>query len=789
MKEPVTVCSLEYLTGTLATAYKGLITSLVAKDFCMTREDDVIVLKGTVLSMPERSYQAVLKRGGLEASKVELRSGSFELRADSALVGAARNLQIDITQGARHIGTFLLKKEREDECFVSAMELSEELRGVNFRRLTFLLEEKPGLLKAAEEIVAAIASAKKDLKKLSEAIRRFSKDLFWYVRDSYSAWFGVLVAYSIKACDRPEATFRERAVANVLSLIELPLESDSDSERVRMPAEIWLRETGASSVPLGYRFLQARRVLTQIHERFPGADAEAAMQALLFSLRGRVTAMPALNDRILKALGEHIGDEDLLLLSKYGERNRQELVSRLAAAEAMVRNKEVPAAFEVLGDIGAVLESEGGMADTFFGVVQRNIAAPSARRFSAIVYEALSLQEGLPRETYERMIGGVTGFVRYLLAGGMVDACADLLARIREGRLALREKIVLAPGIASAILNSGTGGLLESYADIVKEIVIPAPAITGFSDETWAEIVNPLHIERLSSLLGIISLDSIAFREVLVRVICNLFLTGVFIPDEKIFQREVSSYLNSAAPGKDFLLHYLLLKRLPVYHSEVGAAGRIRELTTEIDMWSNDQVLYFLRKQTHANASNLNIRLVGEIITSWVRNDAGPLGQVVPGDVMQRVNADLLAQYHAAIRPFFESVGVLDTGGLRLERIVAIPGADLERKLKEQGLSEEIQRKVFLICRIYQEIVRKYSPSAGGAGQGDPYTTLARSLSVMGELKARIVSPAKTAATESLYFKRHIAFGIPSVMGTYHEPKFDAMGELLRKEEEFRAQD
>jgi len=43
------ICSLEYLIGTLSTAYKGVITSLVAKDFCMTEEGEATTLKGTIV--------------------------------------------------------------------------------------------------------------------------------------------------------------------------------------------------------------------------------------------------------------------------------------------------------------------------------------------------------------------------------------------------------------------------------------------------------------------------------------------------------------------------------------------------------------------------------------------------------------------------------------------------------------------------------------------------------------------------------------------------------------------
>jgi pyruvate,orthophosphate dikinase len=51
---------------------------------------------------------------------------------------------------------------------------------------------------------------------------------------------------------------------------------------------------------------------------------------------------------------------------------------------------------------------------------------------------------------------------------------------------------------------------------------------------------------------------------------------------------------------------------------------------------------------------------------------------------------------------------------------------------------------------------------------------------VLAELKAQIVSSEVTEAFENIYHKRHIAAGIPSMYGTYREPKFDAMGLLLR---------
>ena len=59
MTEEKTICTLDFLIGTLATAYKGTITSLVLKDFCVLEKDSSTVFKGTVLSIPEGTVSGI----------------------------------------------------------------------------------------------------------------------------------------------------------------------------------------------------------------------------------------------------------------------------------------------------------------------------------------------------------------------------------------------------------------------------------------------------------------------------------------------------------------------------------------------------------------------------------------------------------------------------------------------------------------------------------------------------------------------------------------------------------
>jgi pyruvate,orthophosphate dikinase len=120
-------------------------------------------------------------------------------------------------------------------------------------------------------------------------------------------------------------------------------------------------------------------------------------------------------------------------------------------------------------------------------------------------------------------------------------------------------------------------------------------------------------------------------------------------------------------------------------------------------------------------------------------------------------------------------------------------------------------RRVALMVRTHQLLAQKYSLSAEGVGtevdrhlrldaatrswfskalatwQKKPGIAtrellLDAALSVLEELKTIILDPTPSAAVENIYQKRHIAAGIPSMYGTYAEPKFDALGLSFRVE-------
>lgn len=774
------LCSLEYLVGTLATAYKGLVTSLIVKDFCVTEEDAAATITGTIISMPEGEYQTSLMHEGKELARSDVRGGSFTLRAESGLFKKARNLQIDVIQKGRHIGTFLLKKEKPDAFFTSAVELSHDLKDLDVARLMAPLQGNVGILRNAEAIITKVFSTRRDWKKLSEDIHRFSKDLFWLGSDAHDIWYPVLVRWSVAASSRLVKTGWDKAIFNLLSLIELPLDKETDKTRLSVLADLWLSGVRASSLQLSARVNDALRVIGRLHRTFPEADISDVVEMLLVSLKDRVAHAPALTDALMDSVSAHAEGDDLRRLESHTERTKTVTLRALDRAADLLHRADYGGTIERIGAVDLRLLDDGEMVDLFFRVIEKNMTRDSADALSRALAALFLIFPRLTPYAYRRAMRSTGRVIAALARLNMIDACEDLLTRTEAGDSVLREEIALSPEVASAIVATRSERLFARYVGILTRIMIPPPGISGFSTETWAEQVNPLHIERLTKFLGIIRLNSEKFRDVLIHVICNLYATGVFIPDDKLFQREVSAYLNATATAGNYLFHRLLLRTLPVYYNEVGATGTLRDDTTEIDSWGNDTVLYFLRKQVHVNASNHNIRLAEEIIASWVRNDPESLRATVPDDVYRGIDREQVARYSAAIRPLFTALGIGDASAVDFEGLLRLGDDAIAEALGPDIGDDEVKSKVLLLCRVYRGVVRKYSLET--LREQVMPLSLADCLERMKGYHRTITSPEQTHPEESLFFKRHIAFGIPSVLGTYHEPKFDAFGDSLRLE-------
>jgi len=614
MTEPAEICRLDYLVGTLATAYKGLITSLVLKDFCISELQDGTVIKGTILAAPEGNYEACLMLEGSELCRTLLRKGYMELTADTNLIRGVGRLQIDIIQKGKHIGTFLLKRERPDDFFTTAFELSEEVRSLDLNRLTDGVRDKPGLFSEAENIVAGMLSSKRDWPTLSENINSFSKELFWENRETYYHCFDIFAILLLKALTHIDARGSSKQTANFISLLELPLEREEDPNKLLSAIEAWQRYLAGTCVDLSYSLNAAKRLIRTIRGRLPYADLSDFFTCIVDSLKKRISGAAAIGSTILDDINGLVATNSLNGLTRYSEQYRHSLIEVLSSAEIMIIRGDLSGAEGMILGIDWNLFDDAEMVDAFFDAITTAMNSATADSAVSAIVAGVSTFSVLSSHAVRNMTQGMAGIIEKLSMQGSIVPCKTLIAYIGSEEQLFRDDVLLNPKVASAIISTRDESLVMLYADLASRIMVPVPRITTFSQDTWAEAVDPRHHARLAKFFAILGLNNEMLSPIIVHLICNLFVTGVFISDDKLFQRDISSYLNSGAMRDNFLPNYILLQRLPVYYNEVAATGKLRDYSTEIDSWGNDPLLYFLRKQIHVNASNNNISLIENIM-------------------------------------------------------------------------------------------------------------------------------------------------------------------------------
>ncbi len=366
------------------------------------------------------------------------------------------------------------------------------------------------------------------------------------------------------------------------------------------------------------------------------------------------------------------------------------------------------------------------------------------------------------------------------------------------------------------------------------------PDIRGATDE-WETVVNPYHLPKIRCWLHIIESNPALFERLAAALNLQLRLGGVYIADTDLFQRDVTRFLNADIQPIYFIAKQLL-RTFPVYFGEIGAEGELRAVSTEIDevCGRRDSLMHFLRKQVHAESSNRLVAFSREVLRYWRTLDPSGLEPYLSANAMENVRGErgwaegphevlaalceaMTGRRSAAGRPAKRGESAASILDAELDRILTssveelterIAGLSIEHPAGERapGQDEIDRRRVVLLVRNHQLLTQKYSLSADDLSdavnkhlqldvavrrQFERALALWRvrprraardrlidaSLAVLESLKAIILSPAQSAAVESLYQKRHIAAGIPSMYGNYSEPKFDALGLSFRVEQ------
>ena len=328
-----------------------------------------------------------------------------------------------------------------------------------------------------------------------------------------------------------------------------------------------------------------------------------------------------------------------------------------------------------------------------------------------------------------------------------------------------------------------------------------SPDIDGVSDE-WQVLVNPHHLPNIRSWLSIVESGPTQYEELLSALVVNLHFRGIFVCDTDLFQRDMTKLLNTDV-SRVFNLVTQLVSFFPVFYNEIGSEGDLRDVSTRLDQLTNrqDKLTHFLRKQCHAESNNTLIDFSKAVLAYWMTGENAPLVPFVPAGLLDTLPQKELSWFESAHKT---TRYLTHEKGMTLDELAEeISLDDLATKLDNfDGASAEEKERVLLLVRLHRLLVSKYSygpeelfeairrcPAIddgvtkrliAALSDNDPWKVLFEGNRALNQLKEVITSEEVTEPLEDIYFKRHIAVGIPSMYGTYREPKFDAMGLLFR---------
>ncbi len=323
-----------------------------------------------------------------------------------------------------------------------------------------------------------------------------------------------------------------------------------------------------------------------------------------------------------------------------------------------------------------------------------------------------------------------------------------------------------------------------------------------YIQENWQLKVDANHVKNIRVWMELIMHAPYTFRKLLSALIVNLRLGGIFIFDTDLFQRDISKLLNSNISPL-----YKQIKQLtrifPVYFNEIGAEGELRDVTTVMDEVSGrqDSLIHFLRKQVHIEGNNTHIDLCRKIFYYWFDGDAEHLKGLLPEEVFAGI--DTSSRWFTGVHALLQKMS--DASHRSAEDMLMLDIESFEQLLEGAGHDkpDDIKR-LRLLFRLYVLLREKYSFDAADIGailgryhfftikqietlkehldRKDADAALSLIFDFMEQLNGVIFNPEYSEGWESIYHKRHIAFGIPSMYGQYREDKFEALGLIFRLE-------
>lgn len=355
--------------------------------------------------------------------------------------------------------------------------------------------------------------------------------------------------------------------------------------------------------------------------------------------------------------------------------------------------------------------------------------------------------------------------------------------------------------LGKEVIDTGDQGVISFFIKKIIEFGFINPGELTINSD-WQIQVNSNHVKNIRVWLELVEHSPEAMKELLSALIVNLKLGGIFISDTDLFQRDVTKLLNSnIAPV------YKQMKQLarifPVYFRDIGAEGKLRDVTTTVDELSkrNDKLIHFLRKQIHTESNNTHIELTKKIIQYWYDGNVEPLRRVVPEDVISLLDNE--SEWYTYVHEILTEL--CQKKDADPEQLLLLDMEELEQSVSSiKSSNSRDKRRVLYLLQLYSLLIEKYSLESEDIismlksyrffnnkdieelqedlKKSDMGAALGQVYKLMRHLKKIITDPNTSEALENIYYKRHIAIGIPSMYGQYIEPKFEALGLMFRLE-------
>jgi phosphohistidine swiveling domain-containing protein len=183
-----------------------------------------------------------------------------------------------------------------------------------------------------------------------------------------------------------------------------------------------------------------------------------------------------------------------------------------------------------------------------------------------------------------------------------------------------------------SVIESGNIGLIDFFEDILVRSKFSFPEISGIASD-WSVIVNSSHLENIRTWMKLIEINPQVMKKLSASLIVNLKLYGVFLKDTDVFQRDISTLLNSNYRDV-FYLVISLASVFPAFYHDIGATGDIRSFTERIDTNHRmDDLIHFMRKQVHVESSSQTVFLIQRVMEFWMTGNKELLKNMVPAEV------------------------------------------------------------------------------------------------------------------------------------------------------------